>query len=314
MGFVIFMAMSTATFCSTDDWGSVQLLNPPEMNMLSFPSQQELQAASSGIFGLQDYCYSLANINPDYTCIDPLFQPYKSSENFFLPDFCSPTDNINLASLSPDICPTLDEYDYSYQPYPKRQKLFHDQQVQYYNSNFPIATPNYFNAYDQFLQPEILVPTPEIRIQNPPAVAKLNNKAVSGTGTVSPQSIAARERRRRITDKTQELGRLIPGATKMNTAEMLQAAYKYVKFLRAQVSVLKLMTDSPIQQERKEEGLHINQESLQVVASPIVQEKLYSEEKCLVLKEFVEVLAKDDDIQSKPLLRDKVAELLQTNG
>ncbi|XP_048438574.1 transcription factor bHLH53-like [Pyrus x bretschneideri] len=282
------MAMSTATFCPIDDWGSLQLLNPPEMNMLSLPTQQKLQAASSGIFDLQDYYYSLANsTNPEYTCIDPFFQPYESSsENFLLPDFCSPTDNINLALLSPETCPTLDEYDFSYQPYPKCQKLFHDQQVQYCNSNFV----------------------------NQPEAAKLDNKVVSGTGTVSPQSIAARERRRKITEKTQELGRLIPGATKMNTAEMLQAAYKYVKFLRAQVSVLKLMTDSPIQQERKEERLYINQERLQVAASPIIQEKLYSEEKCLVLKEFVEVLAKDDDIQSKPFLKDKVAQLLQTNG
>ncbi|XP_068319484.1 transcription factor bHLH52-like [Pyrus communis] len=313
------MAMSTATFCPIDDWGSLQLLNPPEMNMLSLPTQQKLQAASSGIFDLQDYYYSLANsTNPEYTCIDPFFQPYESSsENFLLPDFCSPTDNINLALLSPETCPTLDEYDFSYQPYPKCQKLFHDQQVQYCNSNFVVAaTPNYFNAYDPFLQSEILVPTQthEVQIQNQPEAAKLDNKVVSGTGTVSPQSIAARERRRKIIEKTQELGRLIPGATKMNTAEMLQAAYKYVKFLRAQVSVLKLMTDSPIQQERKEERLYINQERLQVAASPIIQEKLYSEEKCLVLKEFVEVLAKDDDIQSKPLLKDKVAQLLQTNG
>ena len=247
------MAMSTATFCPIDDWGSLQLLNPPEMNMLSLPTQQKLQAASSGIFDLQDYYYSLANsTNPEYTCFDPLFQPYESSsENFLLPNFCYPTDNINLALPSPEICPTLDEYDYSYQPYPKCQKLIHDQQVQYCNSNFVVAaTPNYFNAYDPFLQSEILVPTQthEVQIQNQPEAAKLDDKAVSGTGTVSPQSIAARERRRKITEKTQELGRLIPGATKMNTAEMLQAAYKYVKFLRAQVSVLKLMTDSPIQQ------------------------------------------------------------------
>lgn len=55
---------------------------------------------------------------------------------------------------------------------------------------------------------------------------------------VSAQSKAARERRRRITEKTQELGKLVPGGNKMNTAEMLQAAFKYVKFLQAQLGVL----------------------------------------------------------------------------
>ncbi|KAJ0974500.1 hypothetical protein J5N97_016465 [Dioscorea zingiberensis] len=57
----------------------------------------------------------------------------------------------------------------------------------------------------------------------------------------SAQSMAARDRRKRISEKTQELARLIPGGNKMNTSEMLQAAFTYVKFLQAQVSVLALM-------------------------------------------------------------------------
>ncbi|KAL6282790.1 hypothetical protein ACE6H2_013719 [Prunus campanulata] len=287
------MAMMSS-FCPADDWGSLQFLNP-DMNMVSFQAHQEQLAAASGILGLQDY--SLPNF-PDYTtCIDPLFETYESSssENFPLPDFYLPTENINLSSLqSPEIFPSLDEYGCSYQQNPKRQKF---------------GVCSFFNAYDdQFLQPQLLAPTPspQTQIQQQPSYecAKMN-KPNGGAVTLSAQSIAARERRRRITEKTQELGRLIPGATKMNTAEMLQAAYKYVKFLQAQVSVLKLMTDSPVHQEKKD---------LQAVASPIVQEKLYSEEMCLVSKEFVQVLANDHDIESKPLLKDSVAQLLQTNG
>lgn len=62
-----------------------------------------------------------------------------------------------------------------------------------------------------------------------------------GGGSLSVQSIAARQRRRKITEKTQELGKLIPGGHKMNTAEMFHAASKYIKCLQAQVGILEFM-------------------------------------------------------------------------
>ncbi|KAK4760674.1 hypothetical protein SAY87_005567 [Trapa incisa] len=62
------------------------------------------------------------------------------------------------------------------------------------------------------------------------------------TRRVSAQSQAARERRKKIADKTHELGKLIPGGSKMNTAEMLQSAFKYVKFLQSQIHVLQLIS------------------------------------------------------------------------
>lgn len=58
----------------------------------------------------------------------------------------------------------------------------------------------------------------------------------------SAQSITARERRRKITVKTRELGSLVPGGTRMKTAEMLHAAYKYVKFMQTQVGLLQLIS------------------------------------------------------------------------
>ncbi|XBH87522.1 hypothetical protein VPH35_074960 [Triticum aestivum] len=59
-------------------------------------------------------------------------------------------------------------------------------------------------------------------------------------GQTAP-SAAARERRRRISEKTAELSRLVPGGHRLNTAEMLQEAGRHVKLLQAQVGVLALM-------------------------------------------------------------------------
>lgn len=58
---------------------------------------------------------------------------------------------------------------------------------------------------------------------------------------MSAQTVAARQRRKKISDKTLELGKLVPGGSKMNTADMYLAAFKYVKFLEAQIGNLKLM-------------------------------------------------------------------------
>ncbi|KAL9683694.1 hypothetical protein QQ045_015522 [Rhodiola kirilowii] len=105
---------------------------------------------------------------------------------------------------------------------------------------------------------------------------------------LASQSIAARQRRRKIADKTQELGKLIPGGHKMNTSEMFQSAsIPYMSsFCKPRLEGIKCYGD-------EEQHLKV------LAASPVVQEKLYAQEKCLAPQKLLQSLSNDSKLQSE---------------
>ncbi|KAL2494013.1 transcription factor bHLH [Forsythia ovata] len=224
------------------------------------------------------------NLTLSDTCIDQLFlQP---NDHLFYS-----SDDYNCVYPSSDNLSTLVQEPFEFIDY-KRQKTFDYEDV--YSEFYQGFIPNPCVLQD--FKPDVILPpvapSPVYKSGSCESVERPN----AGGSSLSAQSLAARQRRRKITEKTQELGKLIPGGQKMNTAEMFQAAYKYINFLQAQVGILEFMGSY----QEKGETIHDQSEELTaLLESPLIQKKLYSTEKCLVPQKLVEIIEKDDQIQSK---------------
>ncbi|XP_031120540.1 transcription factor bHLH52-like [Ipomoea triloba] len=268
-------------FCETLE-GSGAMAPPPFFaqppQMVDNNDQLEAPAAEL-LFGLNNHTFVLPE--PAVSPFDPVF----NSGEFIFSD--------NYVSLPPPEYSIPQEVEF--RTHPKRQKLYHNRFPEITENCFGVFIPNPPLLHDLNPPPpplESVLPTfPELATAPFPAYCAESEVAVKKNDngaktTLSAQSIAARERRRRITEKTQELGKLIPGGQKMNTAEMFQAAYKYIKFMQTQLSVLQSCHHSS--QETGE--TFMNQELETLVGSSLIQEKLYSNDKCLVPEKFVHSL------------------------
>ncbi|ESR43875.1 hypothetical protein CICLE_v10013420mg [Citrus x clementina] len=79
------------------------------------------------------------------------------------------------------------------------------------------------------------------------ATKKTNNKQKTSAPPKDPQSIAAKNRRERISERLKILQELVPNGSKVDLVTMLEKAISYVKFLQLQVKVLATDEFWPVQ-------------------------------------------------------------------
>ncbi|KAI5062441.1 hypothetical protein GOP47_0022980 [Adiantum capillus-veneris] len=133
--------------------------------------------------------------------------------------------------------------------------------------------------------------------------------------SVEPQSIAARHRRQRIKEKTEALGMIIPGATRLDTAGMFDLAIKYVHFLQAQMMCL----ENEVSFSSRQKMMSYEDESVsgfrralihRLLSSQDVQHFLSKEGLCLVTESLASRLNYDGINDNTSVLSKRRAALL----
>ncbi|KAM7495179.1 hypothetical protein LguiB_029788 [Lonicera macranthoides] len=215
--------------------------------------------------------------------------------------FCSTNGNRNLYSVdftsnSKLIMPKQEPLESSFHQLPDLQSFEH--------------LPNNFTVAESSQKPIKSISPPTVDPYTLDSILsnfQVSKSLAAGKATekrcqrVVSHSALARERRQKISDKTRSLQKLLPWDKKMDMATMLEEAYKYIKFLQAQISVLQSMpcdSSSFITQNSRINvfgGLeNLNrQQLLQVlVNSPVAQTMLYSKSCCVYSIEQVAFLKK----------------------
>ncbi|XP_008776122.1 transcription factor bHLH53 [Phoenix dactylifera] len=155
-------------------------------------------------------------------------------------------------------------------------------------------------------------PPPPPPLKSPSTCSAFQRRGAAGRNLrpAVPSSEIARQRRKRISDRTRILETLMPWERRMDTGTMLQEAHKYVRFLEAQVTALQKMPCSsafaPVHLPAGRFGgleLLNRQQLLQVmVNSPVVQDMLYRKGLCVFSAEQVAALPPAEE-QSPQVMR-----------
>ncbi|XP_051136220.1 transcription factor LRL2 [Andrographis paniculata] len=151
-----------------------------------------------------------------------------------------------------------------------------------------------------------------LSLELPPTAAVAADSPV-----LNPRAGIGKQRRRikqqRLSDKTRCLQKLLPWDEKMDMATVLEEAYKYIRFLQAQVSVLQSMpcetasASSAAATSGGGGGVDLGrlnrQQLLQVVVnSPVAQSQLYSKGCCVYSVEQIVTLKKKQAMHQQVLL------------
>ena len=178
----------------------------------------------------------------DFFCVDPLLHLYDHDLDLLnIPptlNFDHDNHNHDDGSFIPNNPPSEPDYPTQTINFPQRQRVraFNPCFGPDFNGDFAIkdqANPNYnncnYNTCNIVGNNGLL----DEGFGESTSIVQVNDKRTKA------QSKAARVRRRKIKDKTNELGKLVPGGSKMNTAQMFEAASKYVKFMQTQLEILR---------------------------------------------------------------------------
>ncbi|CAN8287512.1 unnamed protein product [Cochlearia groenlandica] len=268
----------------------------PEPNSFFHQSQQQ-SLFHQPLFQEEDPSQTLLELNPKYG--------FGSLCDQFLPP-----QEISLP------CPKTEIFDETYNMdcflhTQKRQKISNSSYHYNTQNHFSSHNPNLFNPNNESLN---LVPQatifPEFRAPDSSLSFNvgLGDQETAKEPMLSSQSIAARKRRRRIVERTHELGKLIPGGQRLHTAAMFQAAAKYVKFLQSQVGILEVMETT----KKMQGGSNAEIETKVLLESQAIQEKLSMEEVCLVPCEMVQALLNEESICRNPKISRELNKLLST--
>ncbi|KAK9168080.1 hypothetical protein Syun_000220 [Stephania yunnanensis] len=123
----------------------------------------------------------------------------------------------------------------------------------YYSSSAPSGAPHH--VVDNFIN------------NNNKAVVMTSSSSSSSTSkgvklSTDPQSVAARQRRHRISDRFKILQSMVPGGTRMDTVSMLDKAIHYVKFLKTQIWLHQAIINSNDTTNFVKDGLNPHQQML----------------------------------------------------
>ncbi|WOL15104.1 hypothetical protein Cni_G23885 [Canna indica] len=162
------------------------------------------------------------------------------------------------------------------------------------------------------------IESPNKRIRIPSDSSSASSPPLSDSALPSPlrrrsmpSSELSRLRRKKISDRTRIIESLMPWERRMDTGTMLGEAYKYVRFLEAQVAALYTMpvfakfSAAPVSSGRGGalgglEQLNRQQMLQVVVNSPRIQEKLYEKGLCVFCTEQVGALRRSVEDNHSP--------------